>query len=160
MPISEYLRAVRARMGHALLLVPSVTGLVLDDAGRVLLVRHSNGGVWVAPGGAVDPDERPADAVVREVREETGLRVDPTALRGLFGGPEFRVRYANGDETAYVMAVYECRRLDGELQADGVEILDVRWFEPEELEGLALPSWVRVVLRETLHAEIAGQRPA
>ena len=160
MPISEYLRAVRARVGHALLLVPSVTGLVLDDAGRVLLVRHSNGGVWVAPGGAVDPDERPADAVVREVREETGLRVEPTALRGVFGGPEFRVRYANGDETAYVMAVYECRRLDCELQADGVETLDVRWVEPEELEGLALPSWVRVVLSETLRAEIGGQRPA
>src|SRR5262249_3636324 len=69
MPISEYLRAVRATVGHALLLVPSVTGLVRDDAGRVLLVRHSNGGVWVAPGGAVDPDERPADPVVREVRE-------------------------------------------------------------------------------------------
>jgi hypothetical protein len=64
------------------------------------------------------------------------------------------------DETAYAMAVYECRRLDGELQADGVETLDVRWFEPAELEGLAFPSWVRVALRETRHAETAGQRPA
>src|SRR5262245_64452297 len=95
MPISEYLRNLRAKVGPALLVVPSATGLVYDTDGRVLLVRHSNAGVWVAPGGAVDPDETPQDAVVREVWEETGLRVEPVALSGVFGGPEFHVRYAN-----------------------------------------------------------------
>jgi len=57
-----------------MLLVPSITGLVFDDDHRVLLVRHSNGGVWVAPGGAIDPGEAPQDALVREVWEETSLR--------------------------------------------------------------------------------------
>ena len=44
MPISEYVRNLRSRVGSSLLLVPSVTGLVFDDRGRVLLARHSNGG--------------------------------------------------------------------------------------------------------------------
>jgi hypothetical protein len=70
------------------------------------------------------------------------------------------VRYANGDEAAYVMAVYECRRLHGELRADGVETLDARWFAPEELHDLELTSWVQVVLRETLRAGTAAPRPA
>src|SRR5471032_1945597 len=115
MPISEYVRRVRARLGNEFLLVPSVTALVFDADGRVLLVRPSAKDVWVAPGGAVDPDEAPQDALVREVWEETGLLVEPTLLRGVFGGPEFRVWYANGDEVGYTMAVYQCRVVGGTL---------------------------------------------
>ena len=147
MPISEYLRSLRSQVGSALLLVPSVTGLVFDcDDRRVLLVRHSNGGVWVPPGGAIDPDEAPQDAVVREVWEETGLLVEPTRLCGVFGGPEFRVKYANGDEVAYVMAVFECRRLSGELRADQKETLEARYCAALELQTLNLSAWAKVVL--------------
>ena len=79
MGMSDYLHGVRAKVGHALLVVPSATGLVYDDQGRVLLARHANDNVWMAPGGALDPDESPADAAVREVWEETGLVVEPVA---------------------------------------------------------------------------------
>jgi len=144
--MSDYMRELRARVGSRLLMMPSVTGLVFDDQDRVLLVRHSNGNVWVAPGGAIDPDEAPQDAVVREVWEETALRVEPIHLRGVFGGPEFRVRYENGDEVGYVMAVFECRRVGGELRADGEETLEARYFAASELPGLALAEWARVIL--------------
>ena len=97
--MSDYVRRVRAKMGNEFLLMPSVTALVFDEQRRVLLVRPSHrDNVWAAPGGAVDPDEAPQDAVVREVWEETGLLVEPTQLRGVFGGPEYRVWYANGDD--------------------------------------------------------------
>ena len=79
-----YLRAVRAKVGHDFLLATAATGLVFDDAGRVLLARHANAGLWLAPGGAIDPDESPVDAVVREVFEETGLHVEPVNLLGVF----------------------------------------------------------------------------
>lgn len=146
MPISDYLRGLRAKVGRDLLLVPSVSGVVFDEKGRVLLVRHSHGNVWVIPGGAVDPDESPADAVVREVWEETGIHVAPVTLAGVFGGPEFRVRYGNGDETAYVMAAFECRPLGGALRPDGEEILEVRYVAASELAALRLPDWMRSVL--------------
>ena len=67
MPMSDYVRRVRSRIGNEFLLMPSVTALVFDEERRVLLVRLSRRDVWVAPGGAVDPDEAPQDAVVREV---------------------------------------------------------------------------------------------
>jgi 8-oxo-dGTP pyrophosphatase MutT (NUDIX family) len=146
MAMSEYLRLVRSRVGSSLLLVPSVTGFVYDDAGRVLLVRHSNGGVWLAPGGAIEPDETPQDAVVREVWEETGLHVEPTALCGTFGGPDFRVVYANGDECCYVMTVFECRSMGGRLRADQAEILDATFIDPSELATLPLSPWARTLL--------------
>ena len=146
MGISDYLRDLRSKVGPTLLVVPSVTGFVLDEDGRVLLAQVSNGGVWVAPGGAVDPDEAPQDAVVREVWEETGLHVEPTRLCGVFGGPAFRVTYENGDETTYVTAVFECGRIGGTLRPDGDETIDVGFFTAAELATMPLSSGARVVL--------------
>jgi 8-oxo-dGTP pyrophosphatase MutT (NUDIX family) len=146
MPISDYLRAVRAKVGHDFLLATAATGLVFDDAGRVLLARHSNAGLWVAPGGAIDPDESPVDAVVREVFEETGLHVEPVNLLGVFGGPSFRVHYANGDETGYVMVVFECRVLGGTPTPDGEEILELRWVAPDEIGSLPSSRWASELL--------------
>ena len=150
MPISDYLRGIRAKIGNDLLVVPSATGLVFDDDGRVLLALHSTGNVWAAPGGAIDPDESPVDAAVREVWEETGLVVEPVGLAGVFGGPEFRVRYDNGDETSYVISVFECRAIGGRLRADGEETLDVGWFAPHEVAGLTLSRWARRALAELI----------
>jgi 8-oxo-dGTP pyrophosphatase MutT (NUDIX family) len=145
--MSSYVRRVRAKMGNEFLLMPSVTALVFDEQRRVLLVRQSTRDtVWVAPGGAVDPDEQPQDAVVREVWEETGLLVEPTELRGVFGGPEYRVWYANGDEVGYIMAVFECRATGGALKADGEEIVEARYFSADELGSITLSRWARIIV--------------
>jgi 8-oxo-dGTP pyrophosphatase MutT (NUDIX family) len=134
------------RVGNQLLVLPAVTALVFDARGHVLLARHAVDGVWGAPGGAVEPEEPPCDAVVREVREETGLVVEPVALRGVFAGPELRVRYPNGDETAYVTSVFDCALAGGELRADGDEVLEARFVAPGALEALPLSPWARVLL--------------
>src|SRR3954467_3624108 len=157
MPMSDYVRRVRAKMGNEFLLMPSVTALVFDEQRRVLLVRpvHRDN-VWVAPGGSVDPDEQPQDAVVREVWEETGLLVEPTELRGVFGGPEYRVWYANGDEVGYVMAVYECRAIGGELKPDQEEIAEARFFSAAELGDVTLSRWARLVVPELMRTRGAA----
>jgi 8-oxo-dGTP diphosphatase len=74
-------------------IVPCVGAVVQDDAGRLLLVRRGrepNRGSWSLPGGRVEPGETPAEAVVREVREETGLVVRA-------GQPVGSVRIPAGD---------------------------------------------------------------
>ena len=146
--MSTYLRALRARVGNELLVLPAVTALVFDARGDLLVVRHAADGVWGAPGGAVEPEEAPHDAVVREVREETGLGVEPVALRGVFGGPELRVRYPNGDETSYVTSVFECAIRRGALRVDGEEVLEARFVAPEALAELPLSRWARALLPE------------
>jgi 8-oxo-dGTP pyrophosphatase MutT (NUDIX family) len=153
MPISEYLRNLRAKVGSALLLVPSVTGLIFDRHNRLLLLRHANGDLWAAPGGAIDPGEAPQDAVVREVWEETGLLVTPVQLCGVFSGAEFRIGYANGDEVLYVMAVFECREIGGTLTADGEETLEARYVDAADLDTLALPPWARLLLPRFMGGE-------
>jgi 8-oxo-dGTP pyrophosphatase MutT (NUDIX family) len=145
-PISDYLQSLRAKVGHALLLVPSVTAIIYGPQGRILLARHSEGGVWVAPGGSIEPNESPSDAVVRETWEEARLLVEPVRVVGVYGGPEFQVTYGNDDQVTYLMTVFECRLLAGEMRPDGVETLELGYFSETDLAGLNLPAWARMVL--------------
>ena len=148
MPISPYLARLRRTVGSELLVVPSVTIIVFDTARRVLLVQHSDVEAWVAPGGSIEPGESPADAVVREMREETGLLVEPLRVLRVYGGPEFRVTYRNGDQVDYVMTVFECRVVGGELRTDGIETLRGRYVPREDLGELELAKWAKIVLSQ------------
>ena len=146
MPPSSYVAGLRARIGMSRLLQPSVTAIIYGERGEILLVRQRDGDVWSTPGGAIEPDEDPVDAVVRETWEETGLLVKPAALIGVFGGPNFVVRYSNGDETQYVMAVFECSRISGRLSDSNDEITAARFVTEGEFNSLAVPRWTRDVL--------------
>jgi 8-oxo-dGTP diphosphatase len=146
MGMSPYVRALRERVGTMRLVFPSVSGIVRDADGRVLLVRQTEGDVWSTPGGAIDPDEAPADAIVREMWEETGLVVTPRRILGVYGGEDFVVHYANGDEAQYVSTVFECDVESGTPRADGDETADVRYWSRREAEALPLSPWLRHML--------------
>lgn len=62
----------------------SVTGVVFRDDGRVLAIQRSDDGHWVPPGGVLELAETPSDGVVREVLEETGIRVEAEQLTGVY----------------------------------------------------------------------------
>jgi len=146
MAISPYVAHLRARVGAERLLLPSATGILYDAAGAILLVRQREGDVWSTPGGVVEPDESPAEAVIREVREETGLDVRPVRVLGVFGGPAFVVCYPNGDESQYVMTVFECSVVGGKAAPDHDETIELRWVGPAEFATLAVSTWTRGVL--------------
>jgi 8-oxo-dGTP pyrophosphatase MutT (NUDIX family) len=146
MPMSPFLARIRDKVGSDLLVLPSAAGFVFDSDGRLLVARHGDVGLWAAPGGGVDPDERPEDAVVRELREELGIEIGVRGLIGVYGGPDFRTVYPNGHQVAYVIAVYGCVLLSGTPEPDGVEINDVRWATEQELAGLAMTQWMPHVL--------------
>ncbi|MEV0585953.1 NUDIX domain-containing protein [Nonomuraea sp. NPDC050310] len=146
MAMSPYLAELRAEVGSRLLLLPAVTGMVFDSYGRLLVARHEDLGFWAPPGGGVDPDEVPEEAIVRELAEEVGLEVEVRGLIGVFGGPEFRTVYPNGHECAYVNAVYALAVVGGTPTPDMEEITEVRWVGEEEASGLEMPAWAPRVL--------------
>ena len=150
MSIPAHIARLRAAVGHDLLLLPSVSVLPIDRAGRVLLVRHTgHGDAWAVLGGAVEIGESPAQAAVRETREEIGVEVRLTRLLDVLGGPDYEVRYPNGDRVAYVTAVYQAEIAEGSPAADGGEIGQVAWFTAAELPGLELNRFTRALLSAT-----------
>jgi 8-oxo-dGTP pyrophosphatase MutT (NUDIX family) len=148
MGISDYHRSLRAKVGSGLLLVPVAGGIVRDGAGRVLL-QHRTDGRWGLPGGAIDPGETPAEAVVREVREETGLEVVAERLSAVLGGRDYRHRYENGDEVEWTVLVFDCRVVGGELRPQSDETRALHYLAPADFPPLILP----------LPAELWAPRP-
>jgi ADP-ribose pyrophosphatase YjhB (NUDIX family)/predicted kinase len=120
-------------VGHDLLLLPSTTVVPRDDAGRILLVRLIDSGNWATIGGAIEPGESPREGAVREAEEEAGITVELGNILGVFGGPEYRVTYPNGDESAYVVTVFDVNMTEGTPRPDGDETSEVAWFRPDEL---------------------------
>ena len=148
MAMSPYIRQLRAVWGSSRLLMPSVAGIVYDEEGGLLLVQQRDDGAWSTPGGSIEPDETPADAVVREVFEETGLFVAPTRLIAVYGGPDFVVRYPNGDETQYVSAMFECAIQSDSppLGGEGDEVLAARFWRLDDARRLRTSPWLPSVL--------------
>jgi ADP-ribose pyrophosphatase YjhB (NUDIX family) len=114
--------------------VPCVGAIVKDDAGRLLLIKrgHEPGkGLWSIPGGRVEVGETDEDAVVREVREETGLIVTAGSLIG-------SVRRPGGQPgTELDIRDYAASVTGGQLTA-GDDADDAMWVAPADLDGLPL----------------------
>ena len=113
MSIPPHIARLRAAVGDDLLLLPSVSVLPVDQARRCCSsgTLADNDG-WGALGGAVEVGEFPAEAAVRETREEIGVDIRLVRLLDVLGGPDYQVSYPNGDRTAYVTAVYEAAIID------------------------------------------------
>lgn len=148
MPVSDHIKRVRSKLGHDLLLVPSVAVLPRDEQGRVLLVRIADTGKWATIGGAVEVDEDPRDAAVREAKEEAGVLVELGPILGVLGGPDYRITYPNGDQTAYVSIVYAATVVSGSPAPDGDETVETGWFTMAELESADLGQFARAMLRD------------
>ncbi|HDS02390.1 MAG TPA: NUDIX domain-containing protein [Firmicutes bacterium] len=114
---------------------PSVVdGIVKNQKGEIVLIRRGRDphkGDWALPGGFIDWGETAREAVVREVREETGLSVEPLSLVGVFDSPE------RDKGRGTVSLVYDCRLTeDGSCRA-GDDADDCRWFSFSALPPLA-----------------------
>jgi ADP-ribose pyrophosphatase YjhB (NUDIX family) len=144
--IAPHLKRLRELVGHELLVLPAVAVLVWDQDERLLLVRSIDSGKWQTVGGAIEPDESPHQAAVRETSEEAGVTVELTRLRGVVGGPAFRQTYPNGDQTSYVSIVFDARAVDGQTRPDGDETDAVQWWSPSDLAGGDLTSFTRALL--------------
>ncbi len=133
MPASEYVQNLRARVGHELVMFPTVSAIVLNDRGEVLLHRRSDNGRWNLIAGLMDPGEQPADAVVREVEEETAVQAKIERLAGVVS---HEVTYPNGDHCQMVNMFFRCRAVGGEARVNDSESLEVGWFPLDALPGL------------------------
>lgn len=148
MAISPYLASLRRRIGSELILMPSVAVMPFDAAGRLMLMRSADFGAWQTLGGAVDPGETPADAAIREAREESGLEMALTGLIGVYGGPDFRLTYPNGDVCEYVASAFSATVVGGRERADHDETLELGWFTSDEAAVLALGPHTRRLVRD------------
>ncbi len=148
MGIAPHIRKLRELIGNELLVLPGAAVLPRDDIGRLLLVRIIETGQWAVIGGAVDPDESPQQAALREAREEAGIELQLGPVLAVLGGPQYRVRYPNGDQSSYVSTVFAATVSAGTPTPDGEETSEVHWFDPDQLPWNAMGTFARALLTD------------
>ncbi len=134
MATPEFILALREKIGHGMLWIPGVRGVVFDDAGRVLLGQRADNGRWGIISGILEPGEDPAPGLVREIFEETGVTAETERLVSVDTvGP---THYPNGDVCHFLTLAFRCRYVSGEARVNDDESLAVGWFLPADFPAL------------------------
>jgi len=132
----------------------AVSAAVFRD-GRVLIVRRArppSSGLYTLPGGGVELGETLAQAVMREVREETGLEIEPFVLAGY---RQVIARDATGRvERHFVILPFAARWIAGEVLLNA-ELAEARWLDPSELSALKTTEGLAEIVA-TAWEQIAG----
>jgi ADP-ribose pyrophosphatase YjhB (NUDIX family) len=118
----------------------TVAAVVVDERGRVLLLKHRfrGGSGWGIPGGFLNRGEQPEEALKRELREEVGL-----------GAADLRLMLVRVVKTAtQVQVIFTCRE-EGEPEPRSVEVESCDWFDPEDLPR-ELPRSQRAIIKRVL----------
>ncbi len=120
-------------------LLVSASAVIFDDAGRVLLLLRADNQHWGIPGGRAEIGESIAQTAVREVFEETGLRVSVKRLIGVYSDPaRYNIAsYPNGDIVQFVNVCFECIVEAGTLSGSD-EGRELRFFDPQQLPANTL----------------------
>jgi 8-oxo-dGTP diphosphatase len=104
----------------------SVAGIITDDHGRALLIQRADNHRWEPPGGVLELGETISDGLRREVREETGLDVEPVALTGVYKNMTREI----------IALVFRCKITGGDLRASD-ETTAFRWATEADVGELA-----------------------
>jgi 8-oxo-dGTP diphosphatase len=108
----------------------SVSGIITDDHGRALLIQRRDNRHWKPPGGVLELGETIADGLRREIREETGLDIEPDALTGIYKN------MARG----IIALVFRCKITGGQLTAND-EVTAFRWADQAAIRQLTTEAY-------------------
>jgi ADP-ribose pyrophosphatase YjhB (NUDIX family) len=124
-------------------IVVAVTAFLQDATGRLLMIRRTDNDLYAIPGGAQEIGETISQAVVREVREETGITVDVTGLIGVYSDPAHVIAFSDGEVRQEFSLCFRARPIEGELRTSS-ESKEVLWVDPAGLADLNIHPSIRL----------------
>ncbi|MFD8084095.1 NUDIX domain-containing protein [Kitasatospora sp. NPDC059722] len=140
MPRRDYENDPNAPKANSL--VPAASVVVVDEAGRILLQRRTDNGMWGLPGGMMEIGESLADCGIRETYEETGIHIEITGIVGTYTNPGRVLAYDDGEVRQEFSICLLGRPVGGELRISE-ESHEVAWFSPADTDGLPMVPSVR-----------------
>ncbi|MFD4432895.1 NUDIX hydrolase [Nocardia sp. NPDC058497] len=129
----------------------AVSAVVLDDAGRILMIRRTDNDLYAIPGGGLEAGETVSEAVAREVLEETGISVEVTDLVGVFSNPEHVIAYDDGEVRQEFSICFRARPIGGSLRTSD-ESKEVLWVAPAEVKSLNVHPSIKLRITRGLEA--------
>lgn len=127
--VSDYLKSVREKVGHMPIFVPSACLIIYKD-GKVLLQKRADNQKWDMHGGYIEPNETILETLDREMKEELNIKPINPELMGIYSGYN---KYPNEDEVYLFRTCFICTEYEGEISFNDKEVLEVRWFDVDNL---------------------------
>ena len=124
-------------------IVPSVTAVIRNDLGELLLVHKTDNDLWALPGGGGDPGESVTMAVVREVKEETGVDVVVDDLVGVYTNTRHVMAYDDGEVRQQFSLCFRAHPTGGQLGTSS-ETKEVAFVPPDRLDELDIHPSMRL----------------
>ena len=147
MPKRDYYDDPNAPTANSL--VPAVSAVVTDEAGRILMIRRADNDLYAIPGGAQDIGETVTEAVIRETREETGIDIEVTSLVGIYSDPRHVIAYDDGEVRQEFSICFRARAAGGSLQTSN-ESKEALWATQGQLHELTIHPSIRLRIRDAL----------
>lgn len=124
-------------------IVIAVSAFVLDDAGRLLMIRRTDNDLYALPGGRHELGETMTEATVREAREETGLDIEVTGLIGVFSNPEHVIAYSDGEVRQEFSICFRARAVGGRPRTSD-ESSEVMWVGRGQIDQIEVHPSIRL----------------
>jgi ADP-ribose pyrophosphatase YjhB (NUDIX family) len=131
-------------------LVVAVTAVVTNDQDELLLQKRTDNDLWGLPGGAMNIGESIAQAVIREVREETSLEVEPTGIVGIYSDPGHVIAYADGEVRQEFSICFTARTVGGQLAVGDQESTEVRFVRSNDVDQFPMGKSTRLRIQHFL----------
>lgn len=130
-------------------LKPATSAIVTNSNGEILLQHRVDNSQWGLPGGTMEPGESIAQCLTREVKEETGLDVQPAYLIGLYSDPAYVVGYTDGEVRQQFSMCFYCTLLGGTLRGSD-ESSEVGFYSVQDIDALHLSPAIRLRIEHYL----------
>ena len=134
---NDYVKYIRSMVGHNKIIM-NASGAIIEKDGMILLQRRSDNGKWGLPGGIMEMDETYQEGAIREVKEETGLKIKKPILCGI---EEFKTK----NEDRYIMLYYKTNNFSGKIKSSKEG--EVFWIKRKDLEKHKLSLDLKRILK-------------
>ncbi|MEW8956808.1 NUDIX hydrolase [Clostridium sp.] len=133
----DYIKWIRSKVGHDTIILNFSVACITNDKGEILLQKRSDKEeLWGLPGGAIELYESVEEALIREVKEETGLEVGVEKFIGVYS--KYFAEYPNGDTSQSICYLFKCNMISGDLMVDNKETFDLKFFSRDNIPRLFL----------------------
>lgn len=134
------MKELRSLVGNRPIILPASVVLIFNESNQILLQRRGGDGKWGVPGGCMEIGESYEETAIREVEEETGLRIVSMELYHVYSGKEYLNVYPNGDQAYNALAAFVSYEYEGKLIESNDESLELRYFDLDTLPEMSLIS--------------------